>query len=710
MDTVTPRKLLVADTVQADWLPPESPEPMAKQVLWRWAGATPSPGTGPKTVLLRRVMVLGSTAALAVGAAYEMHQVLGVGGLTVLEAVIFGLFVLLFAWIALSFVSALVGLMTASADRLLANDPSQPASGLSSRTALLLPTYNEDAVRVISRVRAVWESLDQTGQGARFDFFILSDSTNPGTWILEEREFLRLREAMPGARIFYRHRRDNTGRKAGNVAEWVTRFGGAYDFMVVLDADSLMEGDTLVRLALAMERHPRVGLIQTVPLLLNGDTLFARVQQFANRSYGPLIARGLSWWHGAESNYWGHNAIIRVRAFAGSAGLPELRGRRPFGGHIMSHDFVEAGLLRRAGWGVHLATSLRGSYEECPPTPTEYAARDRRWCQGNLQHMAVLPARGLHLMSRLHLLTGIGCYITAPLWLLFLLVGILVSLQAQFIRPEYFPAGVTLFPQWPAQDPERAIWVFAGTMAMLIAPKLFGYFAMLRSRLDRLGMGGAARGWLSVLLETIISALLAPIMMFGQSKAVMEILLGRDSGWSAQRRTHAGTQFRELTRQYGLHTAFGAALAIAAYSVSGALLLWMLPVIFGLVLAIPIVALASMSGAGLRKWGLLLTPEERVPPSILLRANELARGSTEATQAYPMSLLADDPRLLDVHLRMLPAPAARSRGIDADLVLALAKIDVAETRAEAADLLTERELSAALRSADAIRRYLAKPS
>lgn len=678
--------------------------------MWTWSGPAADPGTGPRTILLRRGLVFGSTAALTVGAAYEMYQVLQVGSLTVLEAVVLALFVLLFAWIALSFVSVLAGLAAARADRLLPIDPSRPPPTLSTQTALLLPTYNEDPARVMSRVRAVWESLDRTGQGGRFDFYILSDSTDPHTWILEEREFLHLREAAAGARIFYRHRRDNAGRKAGNIAEWVTRFGGHYDFMVVLDADSLMEGDTLLRLVESMERNPRVGLIQTVPLLLNGDTVFARVQQFATRMYGSLIARGISWWHGAESSYWGHNAIIRVRAFAESAGLPQLQGRKPFGGHIMSHDFVEAGLLRRAGWGVHLVTSLRGSYEECPPTPTEYAMRDRRWCQGNLQHMAVLPARGLHPMSRLHLLTGIGCYVTAPLWLLFLLVGILVSLQAQFIRPEYFPAGVSLFPQWPAQDPVRAIWVFAGTMAMLIVPKFIGYLAMLWPRSDRLGMGGAARGLLSVLGETVISALLAPIMMFGQSRAVVEILLGRDSGWSAQRRTHAGTSFRELVRQYGLHTAAGTALAIAAYSVSTALLLWMLPVIFGLILAVPIVALASMSGAGLRKSGLLLTPEERVPPPILVRANALALRSADIGQGGPLALLADEPRLLDAHLRMLPPPAARlQREVHADLVLALAKIDVADTRTETIALLNARELSAALHSEDAIRRILAKP-
>ena len=340
----------------------------------------------------------------------------------------------------------------------------------------------------------------------------------------------------------------------------MTRFGGAYEHMIVLDADSLMEGDTIVRLAAAMEGHPKVGLIQTLPQLLNGNTMFARLQQFAGRVYGPSIARGIAWWHGAESNYWGHNAIIRIRAFADHAGLPLLKGGKPFGGHILSHDFIEAALMRRAGWGVHMVPQLGGSYEECPPTLTDYAIRDRRWCQGNLQHAAVVPARGLHWVSRLHLMQGIGSYITAPMWLLFLLIGILISLQSQFIPPDYFPRGATLFPQWPMQDPVRAAYVFGGTMALLVMPKLFGWFGMLVHRRDRLGMGGALRGLVSVVIEVLVSALIAPVMMLMQSRSVMEILLGRDAGWSAQRRDDGNFARGEFARAYAFPTMLGAAL------------------------------------------------------------------------------------------------------------------------------------------------------
>jgi len=234
-----------------------------------------------------------------------------------------------------------------------------------------------------------------------------------------------------------------------------------------------------------METNPTAGLVQTLPMIVNARSLFSRVQQFAGRLYGPLIAAGVAWWHGSEGNYWGHNAIIRVRAFAEAAALPQLRGRKPFGGHILSHDFVEAALLRRAGWGIYMLPTLAGSYEEVPPSLLDFAARDRRWCQGNLQHLAVVPARDLHWVSRLHFMVGIGAYLTAPLWLLFLLLGMLISLQARFVRPEYFPKGFSLFPTWPAQDPVLAIWVFVATMGLLLLPKLLSLVLLWTRRSSR---------------------------------------------------------------------------------------------------------------------------------------------------------------------------------------------------------------------------------
>ena len=213
---------------------------------------------------------------------------------------------------------------------------------------------------MLARLRAIYELVEETGHGARFDWFVLSDTTDPAIWIAEEKCFLKLRQDVgSAAAIFYRHRPENTARKSGNIEDWVRRFGANYECMLILDADSLMTGDSVVRLVAAMEAHPKVALIQTLPIIVNAKSLFARWQQFAGRLYGPLLAAGIAWWHGSEGNYWGHNAIIRVRAFAQYAGLPELRGRKPFGGHIMSHDFIEAALMRRGGWAIHMAPTLQ---------------------------------------------------------------------------------------------------------------------------------------------------------------------------------------------------------------------------------------------------------------------------------------------------------------------------------------------------------------
>lgn len=627
---------------------------MPVQSLWSRPDRGRRPDTSPRTIALRRLYVLGGTIALTALAASEMYDVMAVSGITILEWLVLALFVSLHGWIGFAFVSALAGffLQVSRGGLGLGIDPSGPLPELQGRTALLMPTYNEDPSRVSAGLQTIYESLEATGRLGHFDFFILSDTTDPDIWVAEEAAWLALRERVGGHdRIFYRHRAKNIERKAGNIADWVRRFGGRYPQMLILDADSVMRGDTVVRLAAAMETHPSVGLIQTLPFIVNGQTLFARVQQFASRLYGPLIAQGIAWWYGAEGNYWGHNAMIRTRAFAEQAGLPVLRGRKPFGGHIMSHDFVEAALMRRAGWAIHFVPALEGSFEESPPSLPELAARDRRWCQGNLQHAAVLPARGLHWVSRLHLLTGIGSYITSPLWLLFLSIGVTISAQAYYVPPEYFSAEPSLFPIWPAQDPVRAMWVFWGSMGVLLAPKLLAFVALLFNGPLRRGCGGAIRTFLGLLLETVLSGLLAPLLMLTQSRAVFDILLGRDSGWQSQRRDDGTAPFWQTVRHYLPHTLIGIVLASGSYSISVTLFFWMSPIIAGLVLAIPLVTLTERQ---LGRW-LLAIPEEREPPPVLARYNELRHQLAEAP-VDALTRLRRDPGLLAAH-RALLSPA-----------------------------------------------------
>jgi membrane glycosyltransferase len=714
MGTLTSATEFPNDHRRHEFLPPEAVLEMSTQPLREFQPPRGMAGFGLKSITLRRAYIFVGTAALTTAGCYEMYEVLKVGGITVLEAMVLGLFVLLFAWVAFSFMSALAGfavLLFRKRDA-LGIDPTAPLPGMTSRTAILLPTYNEDPHRIMARLRAIYESVGETGYASQFDWYVLSDTTDPSIWVEEEKCFLQLRREVGSGNVFYRHRPENTARKSGNIEDWIRRFGAGYDHMIILDADSLMTGDTIVRLAAAMEAHPKVALIQTLPIVVNARTLFARLQQFAGRLYGPLIAAGIAWWHGAEGNYWGHNAIIRVRAFAQDAGLPELRGRKPFGGHILSHDFVEAALMRRAGWAIHMAPALGGSFEECPPSLLDFAARDRRWCQGNLQHLAVLPARGLHWVSRLHLLTGIGSYLTAPLWLIFLVLGILISLQAQFVRPEYFPKGFSLFPQWPAQDPILAAWVFLGTMGLLIVPKLLAYLLLLTQSGNRRRFGGGFVALAGIVTETFLSGLIAPVMMIFQSTAVGEILLGRDAGWQVQRRDDGGVTRDEVIRRYALPSLIGIIMAATAYAVSLPLLLWMAPVIVGLLLAVPIGLLSSTvrSGKAGRQPLLFGTPEQTSPPKVLARANELA-GRPREPIAGPLQQLRNDCGLLQAHLDNLPDHANRIRGqVDPHLAIARAKIEDARSFDEALGFLSPRETFAVLTSAAVLRPLFELPT
>jgi membrane glycosyltransferase len=686
--------------------PEEIPTPMPVQDLKRWQAADRVWQAMPSwAVRARRVMIFAATLALTATAGYEMYQVLNVGQMTTLQLVLLIFFTITFAWIALPFVSGLAGLIAlwrGLSVSSLSIPPSHPLPTLTTRTALLMPIYNEAPARVYAGLQAIYEALDALGVLRHFDFFILSDTTEPEVWLQEELGFLELRRRTGGeTHIFYRHRLKNVRRKAGNIADFCQRWGARYDHMVVLDADSLMTGEALVQLAAAMETHPDAGLIQTLPLMVNRNTLFARAQQFAARLYSPVIAAGLAYWHAADSSYWGHNAILRTQAFTAHAGLPDLPGQPPFGGHILSHDFVEAALLRRAGWRVYLVPEIAGSYEESPPSLIDFAERDRRWCQGNLQHTKVVLGRGLYWLSRLHLAMGIMSYLASPIWLVFIALGFLLALQAHFLRPEYFPQDFALFPTWPVFNSERAVRLFVGTMAVLLAPKLFGYALLCTDRQLARRYGGLLRAGVSVLCETVLSALIAPVMMVMQAAVVAGILTGRDVGWKTQRRDDGSIPLRAIARRHGGHTVVGAVLAVAAYAVSPQFLAWMSPVVVGLLLAIPTSAATARQGLGrlAGRLGLLVTPEETAPPAVLQRANELARdlAARPPQSVDALEWVAYDAELRALHTAMLPTPSGRRKGeYDVDLLVGVAKLYDADSLEEASALLSTREKLAVL--------------
>jgi membrane glycosyltransferase len=703
MDVVTATRLGEAATQAPCFVvseqpatPPESRLVMPVQSFRSWNASDRRKPASPRdwtTPWLKRLFVFGGGLALTAYGAWEMYHVVSVSRTTSLQYVLLVLFTVNFSWIALAFTSAVLGFFG-----LLFNKGfSGRVETLQHRTVVVMPIYNESSSRTFAALAAIRESVEATGLGGHFDYFIVSDTTNPDVWIAEERAFLALRQRLgPDARVYYRHRPKNHHRKAGNIADFVTRWGGHYEHMVVLDADSLMTGTCIVRMAEAMEQDPDAGIIQSLPLIINRNTFFARLQQFAARVYGPVIATGLAMWSGRDGNYWGHNAIIRTKAFADHCGLPDLKGKPPFGGHVLSHDFVEAALIRRAGWSVYMLPDLTGSYEESPPSLIDVSVRDRRWCQGNLQHSRIIGAKGFVIPTRQHFATGIMGYLASPFWLMQLVVGILIVLQVSYARPEYFTQEFTLFPIWPRFDPERALNLFAVTMAILLAPKLFGLLLTLfNGKLRRAG-GGAIRLVISALIEVLFSAFFAPIMMLIQSGSVFQILLGRDTGWNPQRRDDGSIPLKDIIRRHRTHTVLGVVAGISAFMIATSLFAWMSPTIVGLVLAIPLSWASGQLAIGLwlKRHKLLVTPEEGDPPAVALRANALQAEFDAAgyDDADGLRALHADPALREAHELMLPENPPRRRGeIEPDRAVAQAKLVDAETIDDAAIWLKPKE-------------------
>jgi membrane glycosyltransferase len=528
-------------------------------------------------------------------------------------------------------------------------------------TALVFPIYNEEVVRVYEGLRATYKSLERTGQLEKFDFFILSDSTDADKWIEEERRWFDLIHDLDAlGRIYYRRRVLNEGKKSGNVRDFLNTWGKRYRYFIVFDADSVMRGETIVDLVKLMETHPNVGLIQTVPALANAESLFGRIQQFANRLYAPIFISGLNFWAQGFGNYWGHNAIIRTEPFMLYCDLPHLPGIKPFGGQILSHDFVEAALMLRENWQIWMAYDLEGSYEEGPQAMIENAQRDRRWCQGNLQHGMVLWARGLRGISRIHLLMGIFGYLASPIWLLFLLAYDWWLLQrAQSGLSELMVRSSNPFIH--LSGTQQAFLIFMICMCVLMLPKVLALLDLAMDRPRCRSFGGLRHAAASAVAETVFSALHAPLQMLWHSKFVATILMGVGVHWGPQKRTADGIAWSEAARQHWAHTVIGLVWGAVAWWLHAPSFWWFIPVAAGMVVSIPLSIFTSRAswGARARQSGLFITPEEKSPPLELaeLRARMSALAAAGETKSRPAgSGLAEavlDPYVNAIHVSLL---------------------------------------------------------
>ena len=620
----------IAAAESSGGMPAEARLGMPSQDLDYAPPRLPTGATG-SAVWFARIILIATFVGITIYGVYQMLQVVRFASMTFLQGLMIFFFGVSLAWIAFSAGSVLAG---ASKRRDPRPEPAAggPAAGDTppglgeTLTALVMPIYNEDPTRTTAALQAMGEALQKTGSSRAFEIVVLSDSTDADAWIRETAAVERVRRALAGiVPVWYRRRWRNVARKSGNIEDFVTRWGGRYDHMIVLDADSLIDAATLTRLAQMMYADPGLGILQTAPQLIGARTLFGRLQQFAACAYGPVISRGLAAWSGDSGNYWGHNAIIRVQAFAQSCGLPELEGRKPFGGHVLSHDFVEAALMRRAGWKVRMTTDCGGSWEESPPSLIDVAVRDRRWAQGNLQHTKIIGASGFSFPSRLHLGIGIMSYLSSPLWLVMLCIGFALAVQSHLIRPEYFNHDFQMFPTWPRFNVELMMALFWFSMVILLVPKFLGLLRALLSRPLRRGGGGVIGLCASFLLEIVLSALYAPVMMLSQSRHVFEILMGRDSGWNPQRRDGGGTSWGEAWHYHMRDTLIAAMTGVILWFLSPPLLAWVSPALLGLLLAIPL-SRASGSrtlGSALSKLGFLRIPAEVDVPALVRRRAEL---------------------------------------------------------------------------------------
>jgi membrane glycosyltransferase len=482
------------------------------------------------------------------------------GHLAITEAALVAVTVFAFYWVVLSVATAALGLFWRPRPHV------QALHGLS--VAILLPMYGEPAAPTIGNAVSLLASLSGKGRH-RFSLHVLSDTRDLAAVQTELAAIAAARQAHPLLALHYRSRDTNTDYQSGNIRDWVTTRGRDHDAMLILDADSVMGAATVAVMADRLAVEPGLGLIQTVPRVLGGHTLWQRMQSFASEVYGTNLGRGFALWAGAEGNFLGHNALVRTRAFAACAGLPHLPGRAPRGGVILSHDFVEAALIRRGGWGVSMLPEASESFEDTPETLPGYLRRDRRWCQGNMQHLRLLTTPGLNIVSRFHLLQGAMAYL-ASVWWLALLALWTVSGPGGAL-PDPFLTN-PLMPVWPDLPPVSQAVLTSAVGLMLLGPKFLGIAAHLRDRGLKLRQlpGFAA----SVLIEVAVSVLLAPALMVHQVRAVLRTLAGSDGGWTPH--LAGRPSLRTLLRFHLTETALGAALlGLCAF---GQIDPWLLPV------------------------------------------------------------------------------------------------------------------------------------
>lgn len=577
---------------------------------YRNRAMTPA-GVQPTAILANRrrfVFIINALSYITILLA--LGNVLGAGGWTLIDVLLLLSFAVVLPWSVLGFWNSLIGFCLL---RFVKNprDHVAPfaregdrATPITVRTAIILTIRNEDPARSIARLKTVKTSLDRTGLGNHFSYFILSDTSDP-LIAREEQVLVSDWQAMlsdPG-QIVYRRRQLNTGFKAGNIRDFCFEWGNRFDLMLPLDADSLMAGETIIRLVRIMQAYPKIGILQSLVVGTPAESAFARLFQFGMRHGMRPYTMGSAWWLGDCGPFWGHNALVRIEPFRVHCRLPLLAGKSPLSGHILSHDQLEACLMRRAGFEVRVLPEEGGSWEDNPPSVLDFVRRDLRWCQGNLQYLKLQSLQALQPTSRFQLIWAISMFIGIPFWTLIILLAALKPFEAADLASGF--------------DAAAAFKLYLVFLGLFLAPKLFGFLDVIMSRHERERYGGLKKFSLGAMLELLFSFLLGAVTTLHVTIFMIGLAFGHSIGWTAQARDTAALSFADAFKNLWLHLVFGAGvIGLMAFS-SWSFVLASLPLTLGYIVAIPFAVVTTSKGFSrfLVNQGIAAIPEEIDVPS-----------------------------------------------------------------------------------------------
>ncbi len=541
--------------------------------------------------LLLLLVVLSTMVLLT----WQFVRIVSVDGFAVLDLILTGLFVICLLWTVVGFWNGVIGFCVMRFSRSTTQD-FKPHEPITCSTAVLMCIRNEDVDAVFHNMRQMAQALASTQAAKHFHFYILSDTNNNKIALAECQAFEALRaEFADILDITYRLRSDNNGFKAGNIRDFCDNYGVNHDFMIVLDADSVMSGQAMLHLTQIMQAQPNLGILQHLTVGLPSKSAFTRIFQFGMRLGMRSYTLGSAWWQGDCGPYWGHNAIIRIAPFTSHCVLPKVAGTGALSGDILSHDQIEAVLMRKAGYECRVLPIEEGSYEQNPPSLLEFMRRDLRWCQGNMQYLKLLGMKGIKPTSRYQMLSAIGMFIGSPVAVLF---GVIATARLLFTNWHFDGAAA-----------QHLVLVY---LLMSFAPKLATLADVLMHKDLRASFGGAGRVLMGSAIETLFSILLVPIMCITEVLFLARLACGQSIGWGTQYRGAQQTSFSEAAQKLWLHTLFGCIAAVVFVAIGWMAFWWTLPMTLGLVLSVPFAALTShpVLGRILHKAGLCTIPEE----------------------------------------------------------------------------------------------------